>query len=78
MSGKYKKIRKEWIRYMEQQVTKNIAPYDSTKHRILDSGSVVKITRKSAENVEKEVIEEVGMDYGTFRMKYNTSENPTW
>jgi len=69
-----KVIREQWEKYMQGQITKTIAPYDSTKHRILDSGSVIKLDSKYG----KEVIEEVGLDYATFKMKFNTSDNPTW
>ena len=72
-----KSIRKVWFRYMIEQYTKDYSKkygaYDATIHSIRDGGEVV-VKGKFG----KETLEEVGMDYGTFRMKYNTSDNPTW
>jgi len=66
-------IRKEWQRYMQMQLDKLIGHlYDPHSYRILDSGSVVKLDGK----LGKEVIEEVGLDYNTFKMKFDTSDNP--
>ena len=68
-----KYIRQEWEQYMKTQLEKLVgAPYDPRKYRILDSGSVLKLDGR----LGKEMMEEVGLDYGTFRMKYNTSDNP--
>jgi len=49
--------------------------YNKSKHSIRHEGQVV---IKDGEGKRIETLDEVGMDYGTFRMKFGTSDNPTW
>jgi hypothetical protein len=74
MSGA-KAIRKTWFQYMIDQYTKThstkYGKYDKTQHSIRDDGNVVVTGR-----LGKETLEEVGMDYRTFKLKFDTSDNP--
>jgi hypothetical protein len=74
-----KMIHKDWFDYMINQYNKNHAgkygEYNKSRHSIRESGEVV---IKNREGRRIDVLEEVGMDYRTFRMKYETSDNPTW
>jgi len=74
-----KVIHKVWFDYMVDQYTKTHAgkygDYNKNRHSIRENGAVV-IKNKEGRRID--VLEEVGMDYGTFRMKYDTSDNPIW
>jgi hypothetical protein len=74
-----KVIHKEWEKYMISQFTKQYAAkygeYNKKVHSIRHEGQVV---IKDKEGKRLELLDEVGMDYGTFRMKFGTSSNPTW
>ncbi len=69
-----KLIRSVWINYMIAQYTKEYSKkygaFNPNVHQIQDSGDV------RIRNAGGLVLEEVGIDYRTFRMKYNTSDNP--
>ena len=70
-----KLIHKIWNNYMIAQFNEKYAEkfgkYDLREHSIRDTGNVI-VSGKFG----REVLEEVGLDYRTFRMKYNTSSNP--
>lgn len=70
-----KTVRKVWENYMieeyNRQHSSKYGKYSKGNQQIRDSGEVVVNS-----HIGKEVLEEVGMDYRTFRMKYNTMENP--
>lgn len=74
-----KVIHKEWEKYMISQFTKlwanKYGEYNKKVHSIRHEGQVI---IKDQEGKRIETLDEVGMDYGTFRMKFNTSSNPTW
>lgn len=71
----HKLIRKIWIQYMIDEYnklySKKYGTYNAKDHSIRDNGTVV-VNGKSG----RETLEEVGLDYHTFRMKHNTSDNP--
>ena len=74
-----KVIRKVWFDYMIEQYSKQYAAkhgaYNKNRHSIRDGGEVV---IKDNDGNRVETLDEVGRDYGTFRTKFNTSDNPTW
>ena len=74
-----KLIHKIWFKYMidqyAQQHAAKYGEYDPRHHSIRHEGQVV---IKDTEGRRIDLLDEVGMDYDTFRMKFNTSGNPTW
>ena len=73
-----KLIHKVWFEYMIDQYKQYAAKfgvYNPKIHSIRHEGQIVV---KDKEGRKVDTIEEVGMDYGTFRMKFGTSDNPTW
>ncbi len=74
-----KLIHKAWEQYMISQYAAKFAAkygeYNKKVHSIRHEGQVV-IKDKDGRKID--TLDEVGMDYGTFRMKFGTSDNPTW
>lgn len=71
----HKLIRKVWTQYMIDEYnkahSKKYGVYNAKDQSIRDDGTVI-VNGKFG----RETLEEVGLDYRTFRMKYNTSDNP--
>jgi len=69
-----KHIRKTWIQYMIDEYnklySKKYGIYNAKKHSIRDDGTVIITSNR----LGRETLE-IGLDYRTFRMKYDTSDN---
>jgi hypothetical protein len=70
-----KLIHKAWEQYMISQYAAKYGEYNKKIHSIRHEGQIV---IKDKDGRKLDILEEVGMDYSTFRMKFGTSDNPTW
>jgi len=70
--GGNKNVRKVWEKYMRLRFESLFVPFNDKVHSLRDDGSVV-----ARKDKDIRVYEDVGVDYGTFKLKYRiTGEMP--